>query len=294
MKKHHSTKDPVLKLAKKRVKTVLNALADAPSSADTLPVDGVHQIRVCTKNLRALLQMYRPYCCKDAIKCVDQRIKSLANAYADQRDFDVQYTMLSNAVLTFSPQQKNEVQPLLNYFLTIRPPEKKRHIDMDARAGFESILKVWEEKLTACATPNLTLGVDLTYAKAKKLAHSKSLTSDDAYHECRKWVKYYLYQLRLTSSKHRTKDKKYLNQLATLGDSLGDFHDQCVLQASLRTLLDSAQKENADHSEIEVPALLILNWLAEQKHHEKAKCHNLLERLFVHDSNPIKRLSKKS
>ena len=57
------------------------------------------------------------------------------------------------------------------------------------------ILQTWKAKLKPVGKPDIKAGVDFAYIKARKLAsEAQSLDQDEAFHSCRKWVKYYRYQ----------------------------------------------------------------------------------------------------
>jgi CHAD domain-containing protein len=62
----------------------------------------------------------------------------------------------------------------------------------------------------------------------KQKAYESS--SDEAFHEWRKSVKNYMYQLELFKNNFPTKIKKELKELKTLADILGLDHDLCVLK----------------------------------------------------------------
>ena len=75
MNKDSKRQDPVYKTAKKLVDRNL-AVMDGPAA---LTPEQVHEVRVCTKKLRALIQMYRPHCGKNAIKAVEKKTNRIAD-----------------------------------------------------------------------------------------------------------------------------------------------------------------------------------------------------------------------
>jgi CHAD domain-containing protein len=286
MEKPRSKSDPVYKAAKKYVRKLLKTLAadTAPPSSE-LSDEQIHELRVCTKKLRALVQLYRPCCSKTAIKLVDQAIKTLADSYADQRDAHVQYETLNRVLIEFKQQHDNDMQVLLDHYQQMQQNQPVQRVPMDAQSGLEPILQIWKDTLKPACAPDFAAGVDYAYRKSRKLAYdAESSDSDEVYHQCRKWVKYYFYQLQMLVKEKRGKDKTYLKKLSRLGDLLGEFHDRCVLEQTLNSLLQST----ADDSSLESAILLMLSWLAQQKRQDKIQCQEWFESIFVRTHNPIK------
>ncbi len=291
--------DPVFKLAQQRVKKLLKKIrAEAEASAEdsyslspvTLSPALVHSLRVCTKRLRALLQLYRPVASKTAIKTVEQPIKALAKSYAGQRDAVVQYHTLCHLVEQYQQSHASDMQALLAYFEARLHDEVASNTPMEPQAALEGILELWQEKLKPRgkkhgSPPDLDSGLEYAYRKARKLAYeAESSDDDEVYHQCRKWTKYYLYQLQMLVDKPRPRDKALIKQLKALGELLGEFHDRCVLEQSLNRILD---KPVADES-LEQATLLMLTWLIEQKRADKKRCQEWFEGVFSRPHNGVK------
>ena len=281
--------DPVFKLAKQRVNKLLKKIrVEASASAAesyTLSPAQVHSLRVCTKRLRALLQLYRPVASKTAVKTVDQAIKALARSYSGQRDAVVQYETLCHLVDLYQQSHGSDMQPLLDYFETRLHQEVDAATPMKPEAAFESILQTWQEKLRGKEQPDFNSGLEYAYRKARKLAYEAEASDDDeVYHQCRKWTKYYLYQLQMLVDKPRPRDKALIKQLKALGELLGEFHDRCVLEQSLNRILDNPLEDEA----LEQAVLLMLTWLIEQKRLDKKRCQSWFEGVFSRPHNSVK------
>lgn len=281
--------DPVFKLAKQRVNKLLKKIkAEAPASASepyTLSPALVHSLRVCTKRLRALLQLYRPVSGKTAIKAVDQTIKVLARSYSGQRDAVVQYETLCHLVELYQQSHGSDMQPLLDYFKSRSCEVEAAAKPMEPLAAFETVLERWQQKLKGKKQPDFGSGLEYAYRKARKLAYEAEASDDDeAYHECRKWTKYYLYQLQMLVDKPRPRDKALIKQLKALGELLGEFHDRCVLEQSLNRILDKPLEDEA----LEQAVLLMLTWLIEQKRLDKKRCQVWFEGVFLRPHNSVK------
>jgi CHAD domain-containing protein len=290
MKKDASEPDSVFKIAKQCVDNFLSSIGDDSSTNETLSDDEVHNLRVCTKKLRALLQVYRPCHGKKEVKSVEGIIKALAKSYSEQRDAHVQYETLTEAVSTFSQDHHVDMQSLLSHFENKKHNTKSQGVPIPAHAGFDQILQAWKAMLKPDAAPDIKAGVDFAYLKARKLAgKTQSHDDDEAYHECRKWVKYYRYQLNLLAHHKSDKDEAYVAKLTTLGEKLGVLNDRCVLEHSLGDLLESRQANSTKgDSNLKNAGKQMQSWLTEQKLLYKAQCNELFDELFAHAHNPVK------
>ena len=286
----HSGSDPVFKLAQQRVSKLLKKIqAEAPDASAAVPHTLspvlVHSLRVCTKRLRALLQLYRPVAGKTAIRAVDQSIKALANSYSGQRDAVVQYETLCHLVEQYQQSHGCDMQPLLDHFSACLLEENEVATPMEPNAGFQDILARWQSKLKGKKQPDFESGLEYAYRKARKLAYEAEASDDDeVYHQCRKWAKYYLYQLQMLLDKPRPRDKALIRQLKALGELLGVFHDRCVLEQSLNRILTKPVRDEA----LEQATLLMLTWLIEQKRLDKKQCQEWFEGVFSRPHNGVK------
>lgn len=274
--------DPVFKCAKKRVSKMLDEL----DGSEVLTDDQVHDVRVCTKKLRALLQLYRPACRKAGLKTVDHAIRDLARTLSSARDAHVQHAMLERMVQAFGQEYQGNLHLLLEHYGVDDASDVSMPQTREVREGFEHLLVTWRGQLHLKGKPDIGQGLEFAYKHARKLAYeAESSDDDELYHECRKWVKYFHYQLQLVVKDMRPRDKSYLKGLQKLGECLGEFHDRCVLERSLNQLLSKEAQENA---ELESAGLLMLSWLVEQKRCDKEVCQKLFEKLFTRTHNPVK------
>ncbi|MEE2733631.1 MAG: CHAD domain-containing protein [Pseudomonadota bacterium] len=289
MTQSRSGTDPVFKLAQQRVNKLLKKIrAEAQASATdpyTLSPALVHSLRVCTKRLRALLQLYRPVAGKTAIKAVDQSIRALANAYSGQRDAVVQYETLGHLVDQYQQSHGSDMQPLLDHFQARLDDKAESASPLEPEAAFTAILERWQQKLKGKKQPDFESGLEYAYRKARKLAYEAEASDDDeVYHQCRKWTKYYLYQLQMLVDKPRPRDKALIKQLKELGERLGLFHDRCVLEQAMNRMLN----QGLDNEALEQAVLLMLTWLMEQKRQDKKQCQEWFEGVFSRPHNGVK------
>lgn len=190
--------DLVYQLAEKRVSDLLESIASHLNTSSCLSDNLIHDLRVCVKRLRALLQLYRPCCDKGGIKQVEQEVKAVANAFASQRDTLVQYQLLCKAINEISEYSKRDFSPLHHYFEHILTEKKLHSSELDIDRAFKHALKKWRKTLKLSKRKKVNAGLSYTHDICFKLSHRAIATGKDAlYHECRKWLKYYQYQLKL-------------------------------------------------------------------------------------------------
>ncbi|SDT00804.1 CHAD domain-containing protein [Halopseudomonas sabulinigri] len=274
--KHSADKpDPIFQAARKQVRKALKALP-----ADATPSDeDIHAIRVCSKKLRALLQLYRPGCAKADIKQVEQRLKQLAASYAGLRDAHVQEKTLARLITRLPPQQQAAMQPLFAYFASAASAAGSQITPEDPHQGFAEILADWQTRLKLKHRKDPVKGLDYTYRRARALAlEAHDGGEDETYHQCRKWSKYYLYQAQLLCN--RKAAKASIELLKQLGERLGLFQDHCVLE-------DSLQSEAAQVPELGNSVAQVLVVLEEQKQADKEQARQLFEQLYQQPHVPL-------
>ncbi len=280
--------DLVYKLAEKRVNSLLSDIAAHLATSEELSDELVHDLRVCVKRLRALLQLYRPCCNKQVIKQIDHDIKAIANAFSGQRDMVVQYQLLSKAMEEINQQSQHDFAPLRAYFLRVMTQEKIESPELMVDLAFKRALKKWHKHLTINKRKIVDSGLRYTHDQCYKRAHRAIATGQDAlYHAARKWIKYYLYQLKLLTKKQVDPELELaIKQLDAMGELLGELHDQCVLEHTLKGLISSEEKPseiaNLDDEVLEAIIHSILHWLASKKQHYKQQFWSQFNHFFLH------------
>lgn len=253
--------DPVRTAAISAVRDVL-AIKEVGSS------EWVHQLRVCTKRLRAYLRLYSG---KSSIRRTNRQLKTLADSLANQRDVDVLRQTFDQLVKNGFPRKYKKYRKV--FLDLIIPNEVIELADalLDTRSVFEQILISW---------PNVkdkpkfwAVGMERVYLKAKYLgAEAIRGDEDEPYHRWRKWVKYWLYNLSGVS-KGKVQGS-YQKQLKGLGESLGYFHDLCMLEKVL-TAPENQRVIGADL----VPLVKALNKEKKQLKKSFKKAHKKLFKL---------------
>ena len=276
--------DPIFDLAKKRVRKLARLLSANLGPEDQHSGEQVHALRLCCKRLRALVQLYRPCCSRRAIRSVEKRIKQVADRFAERRDADVQYRMLCRTIDEFDRNHQDALQELLSSYFKKKQESARAGDARISHKGLEPVLESWKRNLSSQAGFDLEQGLANTWKRSRQLACEAMLSdADPAYHRCRKWVKFHLYQLKMLDLPDRIPDEAYLEKLTRLGESLGDLHDRCVLEQSLIErgdfALDGGAGECGRIGSGELRAL-VLQWLDEKKRRDKARCLDLFRGVF--------------
>jgi CHAD domain-containing protein len=250
--------DPLYLAARQRVRlALLPVVSGSPLDADT-----IHQLRVCCKRLRALLQLYRPYTGHQRLRQLDQQIRLIAKSLAGRRDLHVQQQLISQ----LARDLERPLSPALNSQLlqssgnhSLVAADNERII-----AAFAAILSDWPH-CDSGRRDAWAAGLARTRKRARSLARRACNSDQDAlFHRCRKWTKYYLYQLEQLHDS-RLPASSEMQTLARLGEQLGQLQDLCNLEAQLQTLAPDQESEA----------------LAEQLEKRKGRCKRRIIRLFI-------------
>lgn len=224
-------KDPVFSAAKK----IVRRLDKQIGRFENIEGENLHALRVATKKLRALAQLYRPSVKATEVKSLAGRIKILADRYSGSRDADVMGVIVPELL-----KGEQSIDECAGGWLL----EQIASFDHDNQAPvdlinpieeLESILQYWQDHFKAVGPDALKAGVDYSLEKARKQAlRARQTGSEKAFHRCRKWLKCYLYQRQLTDTGGTVKVPQ--KRLKRLEKQLGALHDYCVLAQHLSVL----------------------------------------------------------
>ncbi|MBD2858656.1 CHAD domain-containing protein [Spongiibacter sp. KMU-158] len=219
--------DPILDKIDPQLEYFLTRLREPQPLSD----NEIHDFRVLCKQLRAYLQFYRGERSPEQIKSLDLQVRHLAQCFVSSRDG----TVLAQNLIKLAGvdiEQQAALRPLIEKY------QQQSAITAPAMSEVASKLQElrtsWWASL-ACDHDGFMLNGTLNcYKRARQLAN-KAIESreDEAYHLWRKWAKYWLYQLRFGMTTETKLSKKYLSKLNKLGNQLGEFNDDCVLEKAL-------------------------------------------------------------
>ena len=219
--------DPVRQKAVEKIREVL-AVWDADPMAET----SIHQLRVCTKRLRAYLRVYPKNL---EIDNANRELKSLADSYAGLRDAQVSWKTLNNLISQWPDKKRHKHREVIDFVAHQKRAMEHEVTPQEPHQALEQVLRSWPRAHQSGEGDTITAeGMDRLYQKACRLGE-KALQSDrdDDFHRWRKWVKYWLYCL--TGLAEGNLPAGYKKRLKRLGDSLGVFHDICVLEENLKS-----------------------------------------------------------
>ena len=272
--------DPVFKVGQHIINNAVNGLAREAVLND----EAIHNLRVTCKKIRALLRVYLPHVHTSAIKPVDREVKALADAYSSSRDTTVIHNTLKQLYACYSTTDAPELLKLLDYF-PVLSPNSPEHTDTHPSDKLEVILSRWKKQLYSDAPDSFAKGIQYSHLKVRKLARTaRSSGKGDHYHQCRKWVKYHLYQIRLSGQYREKATEIHRQQLKQLAERLGIFHDHCVLETQLQELLCSGSLTS---TALTTGIQQVLDWLQQEKSADKKTCDRLFDLLFSSKRCPI-------
>ncbi len=190
---------------------------EARTQLERLPAEkAVHQLRLCTKRLRAIWQLLA---IADPIlsKQRQRQLNLLAKQLADQRDLDVRRNWLKKLcpdALDLLPPRARRPRARLN---ALSQSVLRQQLALDLGAWRQTPLE------------QLIEGHQCTRRKGRKLCQKLGPDSPaEHYHRLRKWAKYLQYQQELLQQEDL--------RIAALTKSLGDKHDLDLLQEWLEAL----------------------------------------------------------
>jgi len=88
--------------------------AHAEGVLDTEDIEGVHDMRVATRRLRAVLEIFRPCFPPSEFKAALRDVKDLADALGERRDLDVHIAAMEAFATAVTAPQRPGVRALLD------------------------------------------------------------------------------------------------------------------------------------------------------------------------------------
>ncbi len=211
---------------------MLTSLIQSIKVRITSPVCGSaesnHAIRVNLKRLRASIRLFKPTIDeKIDFKAVDTLFKQAADLLGPYRD----HAVLLASIEWLKKKSRNSmiVNRLSRIDQALRQqaplqPVKWRH--------FKSLILSAQRQIKSLNAPLLNEkrvlgGLRDTVNKCKKYGNEAFGGSNDKtkFHQFRRWVKYFIYQLESVAEQGGVLNKTSYKQLKTLGDLLGWAHD---------------------------------------------------------------------
>lgn len=184
----------------------------------------IHDIRVGTKKLRALLRLCGDLISEDDAKRFGDILREIRNAFAGSRDQEVMRTRLEQL---FPLEQAAAAVTLLG--LTVEEEARLPETSGPAELAGELKSRIEQLNLDILVSLDLVENAGDSYRKARKLLRqNKKGPENDLMHEWRKRTKDVCYHaLALSNLKPA---KKLADPLDALAETLGEYHDLALLE----------------------------------------------------------------
>lgn len=274
---HSVTNAPIVDAAR----NIINRTLKSVDPKQPFSIGQIHRLRVCSKKLRALLQLYRPVYDKATIHAVEEPLKQLADLYAGSRDAEMRCKTLHHLIEHRDAEHRGAVTPVLQYFAAEKTAVWKTLPEIDLNAAFTAVLQHWQHIFPGADGVSFAEGIGYSYNKARQQARKAAKWGEtDHYHGCRRWLKYHFYQIKMSGFKRHRGVRKHIRRARALEILLGTLHDQCLLEASLAAL-PKTDTDAADDANLQRAGELALRWCRKQLQRDKARCNRRLKRFFA-------------
>lgn len=273
-----STDDPVFKLAYRcLVEQFKEMLVEEPRAWEGLDPEGVHQMRVATRRIRAAFRAFRKVLPASAVKEFNQEFKWVAAVLGDVRDLDV-YRENFRQYTTAIPHQDR-----------LCLDEYQEHLAENWRTARKALLKCLSSQryeklkdsfgtflLSEISGPakqsvgSLTIGgaarrfIGTQHRKVLNEGRSiEESTADEKLHELRIDCKRLRYLFEFFHPVYGRSLSEFIKRLKRLQDVLGEFQDACVASDRLRHYAERVRLGPESRGE-----LLALGQLINTQHQE--------------------------
>jgi len=197
----------------------------------------VHRFRVTLKRLRGLLQLLRPRMSVNRWRRKDRELRDLGRKLANARDaFVAEKTREKIGAASEVPEETTNPIPVEEILAAVRRRlQKLASRPLRAPRGFHG----WNLVRT---------GTRETYAQARRAYRTWREDHDlSAAHECRKYVKYLLYQVEWIEPLDREGLGELKTQLQELGHALGNLNDLSEFAKHVAETEDAGPARRALH-----------------------------------------------
>lgn len=227
----------IQKIAKKHMEHIIALCDDKTLSQDK----AIHQIRRRFKKLRALIHLLQNDLSKSFFKKQNRIFKECAHSFSASRDQKVLGDTYLEIIRKYTLDEQT-YDAILQAIRSSKPSLDADQSFLNIKERLQKNLKTLKHyKLRKNTKAHFLSCLKKTYQKTDKLRKTAIKKKSDFYfHEWRKWVNYYGFQLFLIDKKEFQKKAEALKSLAHI---LGDIHDITVFKAFLHTSDTPLNKE---------------------------------------------------
>ena len=210
----------------------------------------LHQMRVATRRLRAILRSAGPLLAPTWAEPLRQDLAWLGGLLGSVRDLDVQISSFRREARRLDPYDR---RPLIQFMKTLTADRQKRHGDLLAGLRSEQYLGFLERLMKVADAPSvieshLTLK-DIARQEFKKLRKAvhrlHAVPTDAELHRVRIKAKRARYAAELAESVVGTSATKFIRSAKALQDVLGKHQDAVVAEQRIRALFAQAKGQRA-------------------------------------------------
>jgi CHAD domain-containing protein len=203
----------------------------------------LHQMRVATRRLRALLRAGRPLADMSGWDATRAELAWLAAALGDVRDHDVLVERLARQALDFEPVDRRGAARLLDLLREEREATRRALLEALRSDRYLDLLDAIEERLRATPLPTTDASLqDLAAAEFRKLRKAVGSLgrnpSDAALHRVRIRGKRARYAAELAELAVGRPASEFVEKAKLFQDVVGEHQDAVVAEQRIRALLE--------------------------------------------------------
>ncbi len=237
LRRRESVRNGLVRLGRRHAHAALHRI-EHPKKADR--TEDIHQVRVQSKRLRALLRLLKPVTDVEAVKRETLRLRDASRLLSGFRDAFVAGETLKRVFEDTAPRRMKDAARLLG--VKHRPPKNKQGLDLALEQTAKSLRRTAEGFRTLIFSTRgwaaLAPGLENSYRRARKeyhrcLDHGAGHLGD-SFHAWRKRVKDLGYQLEILENVPTGEIHRLRKEVRRLGALLGDDHDYLVFAAQVR------------------------------------------------------------
>src|SRR5579885_2529840 len=273
LKPHKSPTGEIVRIARQQ----LDRAAAEAGARDQAAKERIHQARTRCKKIRALLRLVRPYDEK-FYQRENVRFRDTARPLSILRDAEEMVGSLDrllqqNGLAPDRPEFGEIRRRLLAHREKLLPSAEETERELARFAGRVHRARGQFEKLEGIGFKAMAEGLALTYRRSRRaMRKATEEKTAENFHEWRKQVKYFRYQVRLLRRAWPPMMKKFEESAEKLSDLLGEEHDLDMLGKFL-------QDERGKTAGPEAPRLTEL--IERRRGDVRSEALALGERLFV-------------
>jgi len=244
-------------IAKKALAEKVRTLRRHVRAASAHSVDGIHDLRVASRRLRAVLSDYASNYRKSALRPFRKRVKDITRGLGTARELDVSLGLLRTWRKKLPARCHPAVSALQRHLRKLRNAESPR-VDESCTivrsTGFNDTLDALVASMKHPRKCQLELSERTISKRWRKLHATFDLwqtdSSDANLHEVRIAFKQLRYSCEIAESSYGAPMTQFIAHMKAAQESLGDWNDVRVLQDYVHEAIPLMHKHEAALSEV--------------------------------------------